>query len=217
MAATIVGAGVVFGLIFNQSIDEYIPFLGIGFIIWGLLSGLINELATCFIGADGYLHSYPAPRSVVIYRTIARNLFAAAHNLVLVPILLFAFPTPLTPAIFLVIPAFVLIAINGTLLGMLLGPLCARFRDLPQIIASGTQLAFFITPVIYRPAQLEERLWVVTHLNPFASFMEIVRAPLLGNIPDMHHYLMVAVWTVLGFLIAVPFYTRFRSRIVYWI
>ena len=217
MAATIAGVGLVFGLIFNQQLDDYVPFLGIGFIIWNLLSGLINDLATCIIGADTYLRSYPGPRSIVIYRTIARNFLITAHNLLLVPILLVAFRVPLTPAVLLVIPAFFLIALNGALIGMLIGPLCARFRDLPQIIASVTQLAFFVTPVMYRPAQLEDRLWVVTHLNPFASFMDITRAPLLGNVPDLHHYLMVALWTGLGFIIAIPFYARFRPRIVYWI
>ena len=121
---------------------------------------------------------------LVIYRTIARNFLVTAHNLLLVPFLLVGFGVPLTPAIFLVFPALFFIALNGVLIGMLIGPLCARFRDLPPIIASVTQLAFFVTPVMYRPAQLQERLWAVTHLNPFASFMEIVRAPLLGIVPD---------------------------------
>ena len=70
---------------------------------------------------------------------------------------------------------------------------------------------------MYRPAQLQEQLWVLTHLNPFASFLEIVRAPLLGVLPDLHHWLMAGLWTVLGFTIAIPFYARFRGRIVYWI
>jgi ABC-type polysaccharide/polyol phosphate export permease len=85
MAVSITGVGLVFGLIFNHPLDSYVPFLGIGFIIWNLLSGMINELATRLIGADTYLRSYPAPRSVIIYRTITRNLLVTAHNLLLVP------------------------------------------------------------------------------------------------------------------------------------
>jgi ABC-type polysaccharide/polyol phosphate export permease len=217
MAATIAGVGIVFGVIFNQPIGQYLPFVGIGFIVWNLLSGLINELAGSFISSDTYLRSYPSPRSVMIYRTIARNFLIAAHNVVLVPILMLAFGIPLTPAFLLLIPGIFLVVLNGVWAGMLLGPLCARFRDLPQIVANITQLAFFITPVVYRPSQLEERLWVVTHLNPLASFMELLREPTLGNVPDLHHYLLVLLCTTAGFAIAFPFYARFRGRILYWI
>ena len=217
MAATIAGIGIVFGVIFDQRLGSYIPFLGIGLIIWALFSGLINDLATCFIGAEIHLRSYPTPRSVVIYRTITRNLLASAHNFLILPILLILFQIPLTPTSLLALPALAVVALNGVWIGILVGPLSARFRDLPQIIASVMQLVFFVTPIIYRPAQLQGRLWVVTDLNPFASFLEIVRAPLLGEIAEGNHYLMVALCTLAGFVIAIPFYARFRGRIVYWL
>ena len=217
MAVTIAGMGIVFGLIFNQTLDSYIPFLGIGLVIWGLLSGLINDLATSFINAGTYLRSYPTPRSIVIYRTITRNFIISAHNFLIVPILLILFQIPLTLVSLLAIPALAIIAFNGIWIGLLIGPFSARFRDLPQIIASVLQLAFFVTPIIYRPAQLQGRLWIVTDLNPFASFLEIVRAPLLGELAEPHHYVMVALCTLVGFAIAIPFYARFRRRIVYWL
>ena len=217
MAATIAGIGIVFGLIFNQRLDSYIPFLGIGIIIWALFAGLINELATSFINAENHLRSYPTPRSVVIYRTITRNFLVAAHNLLILPILLVLFQIPLTPTSLLALAALAVVALNAVWIGLLIGPLSARFRDLPQIIASVLQLAFFLTPIIYRPSQVQERLWVVTHLNPFASFLEIVRAPLLGKMAEPHHYIMVALCTLAGFAIAIPFYARFRGRIIYWL
>ena len=100
---------------------------------------------------------------------------------------------------------------------MLLGPLCARFRDLPQLIANVMNLAFFITPIMFRPAQVQEQLWFVTHLNPFASLLEILRAPLLGQAPEFYHWVFAGAVTILGFAVAVPFYARFRGRIVYWL
>jgi ABC-type polysaccharide/polyol phosphate export permease len=217
IAATIAGVGIVFGVIFNQRLESYIPFLGIGLVIWALLAGLINELATSFISAETHLRSYPTPRSAVIYRTIMRNLLVSAHNFLIVPLLLLLFQIPLTPVSLLALPALGVIALNGVWIGLLIGPLSARFRDLPQIIANVVQLAFFVTPVMYRPSQLQERLWVVTDLNPFASFLEIVRAPLLGEMAAAHHYLMVALCTLIGFAVAIPFYARFRGRIVYWL
>lgn len=217
MAATIAGIGITFGVIFNQRFDSYIPFLGVGLIVWALISGLINDLATAFIVSDTYLGAYPGPRSVVIFRAIARNCVAAAHNLLIVPLLLFFFSIPITWAIFLFVPGVVLVLLNAVWVGMLVGPLGTRFRDLPQLIANVVQLAFFVTPIMYRPAQIQDRLWLLTHFNPLASFVEILRAPLLGNVPSLHHYGLVLLVTFVGFAVAIPFYARFRERIVYWL
>ncbi len=217
MAVMIGGIGVVYAIIFGQSVDTYLPFLGVGLIVWTLLAGLLNDLATCFINAETYLRSYPTPRSTVIYRTIARNFLASAHNFLIVPLILLVFQIPISLVTLLALPAICLIALNAVWIGMLVGTLCTRFRDLPPIIASVVQLAFLITPVLYRPAQLEERLWVITHLNPFASFVEIARAPLLNQIPEAHHYFIALLCTLIGWAITLPFYARFRGRILYWL
>jgi ABC-type polysaccharide/polyol phosphate export permease len=217
MAATIAGIGVVFGVIFNQPLDSYIPFLGVGLVIWGLASGLVSELTTAFIASETYLRAYPGPKSLIIYTTIARNLITMAHNLLIVPALLVLFQIPLTWSHLLFIPGLALVVLNGVWIGMLLGPLAARFRDLPQLVTNAMQLAFFVTPILFRPAQVQDHLWAVTHFNPFASWVEITRAPLLGALPDAYHWIFAVAVTVIGFAIALPFYARFRGRIVYWL
>jgi ABC-type polysaccharide/polyol phosphate export permease len=213
----IAGIGVIYPYLFDQPIQDYVPFLGVGLVVWNLISGLINDLANSFISADTHLRSYPTPLSVVIYRTIARNLLISAHTFIIVPVLLLLFDIPVTWTALLALPAIGLIGFNSVWIGMLVGPLSARFRDLPQIIASVVQLAFFVTPIFFRAAQLQDRLWIVTDLNPFASFVEIVRGPLLGHLPASHHYLMVALCTLIGWTVAIPFYARFRGRVVYWL
>jgi ABC-type polysaccharide/polyol phosphate export permease len=217
MAAMIGGMGIVYAMIFQQPVADYLPFLGTGLIIWALLSGLVNDLATCFIHAHHYLQSYPTPRSTVIYRTIARNIIASTHNFLIIPFLLVLFHVPVSFVALLALPAIALIVLNGVWIGMLVGPLCARFRDLPQIIASVMQIVFFLTPVLYRPDQLGGRLWVLTHLNPFASFVEIVRAPLLNELPQARHYILALACTLTGWTIGLLFFARFRGRILYWL
>ena len=217
MAVSILGLAILFSVIFNSPLEVYLPYLGLGFIVWGLIAGLVNDLAIAYVNAGTYLTSYPGPRSAVIYRTITRNAIMTAHNLVMVPIIIIFLNVPVNWATLLVIPGLMLILLNAVWMGMVLGPLCARFRDLPQLITSIMQLMFFLTPIIYRPEQIMDRLWLLTHLNPFASFLEVVRAPLLGQVPELRHYGVILGVTLVGFLIAVPFYGRFRGRIVYWL
>ena len=59
-----------------------------------------------------------------------------------------------------------------------------RFRDIPQIVASVMQIAFFMTPIIWKPELLGHTAARLLPLNPFFAFLEIVRAPLLGTVPD---------------------------------
>jgi ABC-type polysaccharide/polyol phosphate export permease len=98
----------------------------------------------------------------------------------------------------LVIPGLLLALLTGVWVGLLLGLLCARFGDLPQVIASVVQIAFFITPVIYKAEPASGRLWVATHLNPFASYLALLRDPLLGEVPQATHYAMAALVMVGG-------------------
>ena len=217
IAATIGGMGLVFSAIFGQPLNDYLPFLGVGLIVWGFLAGLVNDLAAAFISSEIYLKNYTGARSIAIYRVMARNVLMAGHNLLIVPPLLILCGVSLTWYALLAIPAVCLIILNALWIGLLIGPLCARFRDLPQLIMNITQLAFFLTPIMFRPAQLQERLWVLTHLNPFASFVEIVRAPLLGAMPDLYHWIFACITTLVGFSAALPFYARFRGRILYWL
>ena len=52
-------------------------------------------------------------------------------------------------ALLLALLGLVLIVLNGVWVGLLLGTICARFRDLPQIIASLMQIVFFVTPIMW--------------------------------------------------------------------
>ncbi|HEX8168883.1 MAG TPA: ABC transporter permease [Beijerinckiaceae bacterium] len=216
MALTIAGVGVVFGVIMGEPFADYLAFFGIGLIVWTLIATLITDLSAAFIESALYLKSYPGPRSVVLFRVILRNLLISAHNFLLVPVLWLLASPPVNAALLLFLPGLLMCVFMMIWVGIVLGTLSARFRDVPPIVQSVTQLLFFLTPILYRPEQIRDRLPLVTHFNPFASLVEIMRAPLLGQVPELHHYLLVGVVTLVVMCVAVPFYSRFRARIAYW-
>src|SRR5713101_6402795 len=53
-------------------------------------------------------------------------------------------------------------------------------------------------------------------LNPLYHFVEIVRAPLLGEVPAVMTWIAVAIITVVGWGVTFVFFDRFRKRIAYW-
>ncbi|HEX8662615.1 MAG TPA: ABC transporter permease [Beijerinckiaceae bacterium] len=217
MAVTILGVGVVFGYLLEQPFLDYLPFLGIGLIVWTFIASSMNELTSAFIESGAYLRSYPGPRSTIIFRVLLRNLMTSAHNVILIPPLLLFSSIPFGAAMLLVVPGLVLCLVTLLWIGLLLAPVSARFRDVPLIVQSALQLLFFMTPVLFRPAHVQDRLPLVTHYNPLASLMEIVRAPLLGDVPAAHHYIMVLSVVAVGLCLALYAYGRVGARIAYWV
>ena len=49
IAATVVGLGIVYSAIFKQSIEEYLPYVAGGFVVWFLITGMITEGCTAFL------------------------------------------------------------------------------------------------------------------------------------------------------------------------
>src|SRR6185295_7862424 len=50
MAVMVIALGVIYGQIFKIALDEFIPFLCVGLLIWGLISSVLTEAGTLFTG-----------------------------------------------------------------------------------------------------------------------------------------------------------------------
>jgi ABC-type polysaccharide/polyol phosphate export permease len=217
LAITVACLGIVYSAVFRMDIAVYLPLMAISFICWGLLASLVNESTSVWIESENYIKSSPLPRSIFIFKYIFRGLICFAHNLVLVPIIMLIFGIKPTAAVLLFIPALIITVANGLSLAVLVGIFCARYRDMAQIVGSAVQIAFFVSPVIWSRAQLKPEHSYLVDLNPFAAFLEILRLPLLGQVPDLYYWLIVIGITVVGGCLALPFYARFRSRIPYYL
>jgi ABC-type polysaccharide/polyol phosphate export permease len=126
--------------------------------------------------------------------------------------------------VLLVIPAFLLLMVNGAWVAVVLGIVTTRFRDLTPITQSIVQLMFFMTPIVWiyedflnspNPAIAERAR--LAELNPFLHFLEIVRRPLLGQEQILRYWVVVLVITVVGWVVALFVLRRFRSRVSYWV
>ncbi|MGH8185195.1 MAG: ABC transporter permease [Steroidobacteraceae bacterium] len=169
-----------------------------------------------FIAAESFIKQIRLPFTVYIAGLVWKHLVIFAHNFVIVAVVL-AFYRPNWGWQVLLTPLGVLmIALNGIWVGLFLGLLCARFRDIPQVIGSLVQVAFFLTPVMWKPSMLGKYEWTVAW-NPLFPFLEVVRAPLLGATVTAATWITVLLITIAGFALMLAFFARFRQRIAYWV
>jgi ABC-type polysaccharide/polyol phosphate export permease len=217
MASTIISLGVLYAYLFRQPLAQYLPYLGTSFVVWGLISSIVMDACSVFIGAEGFLRQVPLPKSVFVHRMLVRNAVIFGHNIILLPPIFIVFGVPFGWSLPLAFLGIAMILLNGVWVGLLLGTVCARFRDMPQIVASMMQVIFYMTPVMWRATQLPPRIQWLTNFNPFQSFLDIVREPLLGHPPPMIAWKVAGLVTVVGFGSAILLFSRFRARIVYWL
>jgi ABC-type polysaccharide/polyol phosphate export permease len=214
--ALIGGMGPLYGRLFGHDLATYFPYLAISFIVWALMASLINDCSNAFIAAEGFIKQIKLPLTVHILRVVWKNLIIFAHNLVIVVLVLAFYPPRMGWHILQAPLGVLMIAVNGLWLGVLLGLLCARFRDIPNIIASVVQVGFFLTPVMWQVGTLGAYKWVA-QINPLFHFLEIVRTPLLGNSASVLSWAVVILITVVGYILTLLVFSRFRARIAYWV
>jgi ABC-type polysaccharide/polyol phosphate export permease len=208
--------GPLYGKLFNQDFGAYFAFLTIGFVLWQLISQTVNESCTSFITAEGYIKQVKLPLSIHILRVVWRNVVYFLHNMLVVVVVLLYLKVPVGAALLLFPLSVLVFSFNAFLIGMILGVMCARFRDIPIIMLNLMQAAFFLTPILWQPAMLGRYEWSV-NLNPFYHFIEIMRAPLLGAWPSVLSWQVVGAITVVAFACALAILGRFRARVPYWV
>ena len=216
MGALVGGLGFLYAGLFKIEVADYLPFIAVGFVVWGFVSSLLTDGCTAFISAESIIKQVALPLSVHVYRVLWRNFIILAHNAIIYVIVAVFFSVQPGWTGFLALPGLVLLGLNGVWTGLLLGLVSARFRDVPQIVASVVQIAFFLTPIIWKPELLPERA-LLLDLNPFFHFMEVVRAPLLGQVPGLTSWLAALGVTLGGWLVTLAMYRHFHWRIPYWV
>lgn len=218
MAITVYSMGFLYARLFHMSLETYFPYLVSGMLGWGLIQSIISEGVDIFVSSASLIRQVKLPYMFHIHRMCIRNFIVAGHNiLVMFPIYLFfkiPFQWTLLPVwIFNVLVVY----FSATLFANILGLICARYRDMGQIVKSILQVLFFLTPVMWNPSLLSPQYqkWVL--LSPIYDFIELIRQPMIGAYPSLEEYAMVAVFTLLGIGINILLFVRYRSRIVYWL
>lgn len=208
--------GVLYSTLFKMELRDYLPFLALSQVLWGFLAALVSEACTTFTEAEGIIRSVRMPFFLFSARTLIRNVIALAHNIVVIIVVFAVFSVGPGWGGLLAIPALLVWIIDALALTLLLGTFCARFRDIQPIVNSVMQIAFFVTPVIWKPEQLGSGVATLPW-NPFYDLLEIVRGPLLGTgVSDMT-WLGAVVYSVAMCSVSWAFFVRARGRVTFWI
>lgn len=218
MAVFIGALGLIFGTLFQSEMRDFLPYLCAGVITWGFISTCLSEGCTTFTSSDGIILQVRMPLFTHIMRAIFRNVIIFSHNIVIFPILLLILGKMISFHALWAIPGFLLLCLNLAWMMLILAVLCARFRDMTQVVTNILQVLFYATPIMWMVKILPDHVSrAFIELNPFYHFIQLVRAPLFGSAPSLLDWSFGFACAIIGWIVAIVFFGQYRWRVAYWL
>jgi len=216
MGLMVAGIGFLYANLFKVPVNDFIPYVALGIVFWGMIANVILEGCGAFVQASGILSQTSLPMMTFVWRTVMRNVINFLHHLVIILGVLIYYDHWRQADVPMGLVGLLLLLANISWISLAAGMASARFRDIPQIVASVIQFAMFMTPVFWLPGgRLLDH--AVLLLNPFYHLLTVVRAPLLGQeVAPMTYGILVAT-AIVGWIVTFATFANIRRRIVHYL
>jgi ABC-type polysaccharide/polyol phosphate export permease len=197
MAIMVAVLGSVIGHFSNASAVARLPMLALSLTAWTFLNSVVLDATTALQNSASLIKDRALPPVIFLLQCVFRQGLFALHN-ACVPLILWLVlvPKDFSGAV-AALPGLVLFVVFTLGLGLVLGAMATRFRDLKPIIESSLMLAFLSSPIIWSSEMINQASTVM-RLNPLTHLFAIWREPLATG-----HVAMASVAYVLAGLIVL--------------
>ncbi len=211
--------GLLFSEVSSVPAGVFIPHLTVGFISWTLISGFVTGSTTVFQRNRAKIMQGGMSLQDIVVVDVLRTCLHFLHQTLIVVVVFIIYKIAVTPQALVSLVGLILLIINGLWLTMFFGIVGARYRDLSEVASAVMRIAFLATPIIWMPEQRDTGgvLGLFLTFNPFYHYVELIRAPLLGNPVDPVSWLVVLGITATGAMFTLVFYRRLHFRVPLWI
>jgi ABC-2 type transport system permease protein len=154
----------------------YALYLVIGVMLWSFFADGVTRTMNSLVTNGNLMRKLPFPRLVI---PLAASLTAfVTFGLGLLAIAIFVAWNRLVPSLDWLVLILELLELYLFILGLglVLGVMYVRLRDVAQVWELALQLLFFLAPIVYPFTSIPTRWRQVMMLNPFTQIMQDVRA-----------------------------------------
>lgn len=215
-AISVLGLGYIWSILFNLDSDVFIPSLTVGLVIWQFIAACVSEAPTCFTIYGSIIRNYSHPIWIYPAALVIKNFIIFLHNLVIVLLVLIMYPPDFGWKTLIIFPAMLLIILVLTQIAIILSFVGARYKDFGAAVIALMSIAFFLSPVIFKPEQLGVKEYLMW-LNPFYYLITIIRDPLTGHSSECFVYYVTLSFVCFASGIIYLLVKRYSSRVLYWI
>lgn len=211
--------GAVLGVVLGIRTPDYVPYLAAGLTTWTLISQSLTASASAFIKNRGLIMAMQLDLRALVWKSFWNVLITFLLLSPLPFLLSLAFGSPNLGVGIIFLPLSILlvapILVNT---GIALAYISCRFRDVIPALNSALALMMFLIPVIWKfesvkATAYEPFVW----WNIFYHLVEIVRQPLIGEIPSLSSFVFACAAAVVSWFISRSTMRHFDRNITLWL
>ncbi|MBW8880279.1 MAG: ABC transporter permease [Asticcacaulis sp.] len=218
-ASTVVQAiclSLVWGLLMKRDMHEILPYILGGLICFALAGFMLSDGPSIFTGFTGMIRNHANPYTYYVFELVAKAILTFAHNVVVFYIVCACVGAVSVPHWSLLLGLPIVIVCMCTW-GTVVGLIAARFRDLALLLPYIGQLLMYLSPVMWRMGDISSERAKIAQFNPFYGVLEIIRAPLLGQMAPPHAWALAIGTAAVGVIVWLAVYPPLRKRIPFWV
>ncbi len=193
-----------------SGIKTYALYLLCGLLPWSFFNLITGLGMSSLLGNGGLVRTVSFPRQTLVFAQSIFSLVQFAIEMTLLTIIFIFAGSPVLPLLPLTILQMLLLACFSTGIALALSVMLVYFRDLTYLWTIIVQVYFFITPIIYDPSLLEDKVTPfvqdLLRWNPMSVFVDAFRhtmydgrAPAAANICGL--FLAAALSMMFGLFI----------------
>jgi lipopolysaccharide transport system permease protein len=217
LTITVIAMTLVYGALFAVPSKEYSAFVACGMIAWVWCASLLTEVGNTFMNYSPFITGTRIDKSLFIWTTCAKLVIVFFHQMIvwvglaLLGIVSVSFNT------LLIFPVLVVLFLFSIPITAIASIVFTRYRDLPRLITSSIIVLMMVTPIFWQANMIKGWRAAVYYVNPVYYFIEFVREPLLGQVPNPIVFGVMLAMVLIVWAVATYFFRRYEKYVVFWL
>ena len=213
----IVAIAAVWALVWKIPIRKYLPYVGVGHLIYLFVVQTIAESSGIFIADARFYLNEKKSFFLSLFAHIYRNFIVFAHNIPILLLLLVYGDTSNINLDFKFMLALCFLVLFMFFSSYVVAVVCVRFRDMIQLVNLLFQVIFLVTPVMWQIGFIGNEFESYVLINPFAAILESIRNPLIGiAVPELA-LVSLFCWSLSVAFLAFFAYKKMHRNIIFWV
>lgn len=209
--------GSVFSLLWGRPMESFIPYLFSGLMPWLFFANCAQGGTNAYLSAQGYIKQTSTPVEIFPIRTaLVEYVNLLFSILALFLALLFIAPATFHWNMLYLVVSLVIWLVFGVAVSNIAALINTYFRDYAMIQTLVIQALFYVTPIVWPIDMLQASGHnYIYELNPIYYMLEIIRLPMLGQIPETSICLVALSITALLVLLSILFTSVIGRKITF--
>lgn len=211
--------GNVYSHLMGYPAAVYLPYLGIGYVTWRFMLQIVNDSVSTFQTHKAFIMDGRTRLTDFVLRSFSKALYQMVFGMIVVAGIIVWSPAMHVANMLTLLVSIPALMVNMGWLAVCLALVGARYRESHEIMGTVLIVGFLVTPVLWTVERFppDTTRGMLVRLNPAFHLIDLVRAPVLGQMPEMASFAYAAGMALIGWPLAALLYRRYARYVPIWV